>query len=542
MKIFHRILSVSVAALMLVGCSANNTSNNSSEQNSEAKNAELITPEITASEEQTVLPVLSIQTKNTDKNVLDFITKPVAGHVSEAIASWTPGYKIPPEPYYEDCTITLKGSDGSTMLDGVEAQVKVRGNWTTVYDKKPLRIKFSEKQSMLGLNDGAEQKNWVLLAEYKDASMLRDKAALYASREILGADGYYAADTDFVKVEVNGEYWGMYLLSDMQQVSSQRVDITEPEKDYTGTDIGYFLEYDGYFSNEDDLKMFPLDFADNARLKVYDGNFDDEHYMHPLAVTRTEHKEKVGITIKSAIRSQEQHDFIENFVNKTYRIMYEAAYNDKAFVFDKDYKDISESKDITPQQAVENVVDVQSLVDTYIISELTCDADIYWSSFYMTADFGPEGSKKLTFEAPWDFDSSMGNKNRCIDGTGFYASNIVPDVNGGSEFGGYETINPWLVVLAYKDWYQDMIKASWTKAYDEGVFERTCKLIEDDTSKYQDEFIKNYDKWNNIKNNSDFVNELSEPAKKCKTQLEAAQFLLSWLTSRINFLNEQWHT
>ena len=142
-------------------------------------------------------------------------------------------------------------------------------------------------------------------------------------------------------------------------------------------------------------------------------------------------KRELGITLKSSIYSQDQHDFIENFVNNVYNIMYEAAYNHKAFVFDKDYKTISESTSVTPQQAVENVVDIQSLADMYIISDLTCDADIYWSSFYMTADFGADGNKKLTFQAPWDFDSSMGNKDRCIDGTGFYASGLVPDVDGG---------------------------------------------------------------------------------------------------------------
>lgn len=539
MKYLPKILSVSVAALMLFGCSANNSGSIGS--NSETKIQEMTTAAIDAAAEQAVLPVLTIETKSKDPDVLKFVKEPITGHVAESKASWTPGFKIPDEPYYEECTITLKGSDGNVMLDAADAKVKVRGNWTTTYDKKPLRIKFNEKQSMLGLNNGAEQKNWLLLAEYKDASMLRNKTALYASREILGADGYYAADADFVQVEINGEYWGMYLLSDMQQVSSQRVDITEPEKDYTGTDIGYFMEYDGYFENEDELHSFPLDFADNAPLKAYDGT-DDEHLMRVLPMTRTEHKDAVGITIKSSIYSQEQHDFIDNFVNNTYRIMYEAAYNHKAFVFDSDYKTISEATDITPQQAVEKVVDVQSLVDTYIISELTCDADIYWSSFYMDVDFGPDGNKKLTFEAPWDFDSSMGNKDRCIDGTGFYASNIVPDVNGGSEYGGYETVNPWLVLLAHEDWYQDMIKKTWTKAYDSGVFERTCKIISDDSSTLQNEFEKNYSKWNNIKNNMDFVNELSTPAKKCKTELEAAEFLLSWLTSRVNFLNEQWHT
>jgi spore coat protein CotH len=96
---------------------------------------------------------------------------------------------MPPEPYYEACKITLTDTDNTVLLSGIDAQVKARGNWTTTYDKKALKIKFTQKQNMLGLNDGAQMKNWLLLAEYKDASMLRNKTALSIASEILEKDG-----------------------------------------------------------------------------------------------------------------------------------------------------------------------------------------------------------------------------------------------------------------------------------------------------------------------------------------------------------------
>lgn len=527
MKVTPFITSFSVAAILLCGCSsANKTPDLSSIQE---------VTEFTG--EQCKLPVISIRTKNTSDNVLDFVNKPVAKHVAEAIASWTPDYEMPPAPYYEECSVTVTDGNGQTLLEPADAQVKVRGNWTTNYSKKPLKIKFTEKHSMLGLNEGAEQKNWLLLAGYKDGSMLRDKAALYASREILEKHGHYAADSDLVQVEINGEYYGTYLLSEMQQVSSERVKITEPEKEYKGTDIGYFLEFDGYFQNEDELHGFPLDLADNAPLKPYDGSEGKSKPIQLNPTPKEDYKSPMGVTIKSTVNSKEQHDFIDNYVNCVYRIMYEAAYNDKAYMFDKDFKNISESKDITPQQAVENVVDVQSLVDMYIISELTCDADIHWSSFYMDADFGAEGNKKLTFEAPWDFDSSMGNRDRCEDGEGFFASNIMLESSNSS----YYTANPWLLVLAYEDWYQDMVKDTWTQVYDDGVFSRTISLVENDSARYQDEFIKNYDKWHNIIDNDNYVFELSKRSAECTNEAECAQYLAEWLGKRVDFLNSQWH-
>ncbi len=525
-KIIGWIISLTMA-ITLIGCSDNSKTTDIGQMTDVAGDAPL--------------PTLYIQTKDQGADALDFVTKPVSEHVSEQIASWTPDYVYPPAPYYEECSVSLKDAKATLLLDAVDAEVKARGNWTTTYDKKALRIRFAEKQSMLELNDGAQARNWLLLAEYKDGSMLRNKTALSISREILEKDGLYASDAELVEVYINEQYWGIYLLAEMQQINENRVNITEAEKDYTGTDIGYLLEFDGYFYTEDPLQQFHVDYADNAALIPYDGMGGSGAMMRCLPVTSSDSKTDVGFTIVSDIYSQEQHDFIASYVNNIYRIMYEAAYNDTAYEFNDSLTNIVKSDSLTPREAIEKVVDVQSLVDLYIISELTCDADIYWSSFYMSVDMGANGNGKLTFTAPWDFDSAMGNKNRCAKGKGFYASNIVPDVNGGPGNGGsYETMNPWLVVLAYEEWYQDMIKETWTNAYDDGVFDRACEMIVTDTAQYSDAFARNYEKWDNIAHSS-FANELSRQAAACKTHAEAAQQLLEWLQNRVAFLNEQWH-
>ena len=226
--------------LMLCGCK--NTSASDKSNDSVSLN------------EKSGIPVVSITTNNRTESVMDFVTKPIAGFVAEMIASWTPDYVMPPAPYYEECKITVTDADGRVTLSDTDAQVKVRGNWTTTYEKKPLRIKFAEKQTLLGLNDGAEMKNWVLLAEYKDGSMLRNKTILSIAEELFAGEDLYVTDTELVEVVINGEYWGVYLLAEYQQINEERVNITEAEQDYTGTDIGYFLEFDGYaYTNEHKL-------------------------------------------------------------------------------------------------------------------------------------------------------------------------------------------------------------------------------------------------------------------------------------------------
>ena len=481
--------------------------------------------------------LISIETKNKADNVMDFVEKPVAPHVAADIATWTPNYVMPPAPYYEDCLVTVKDKNDNITIENADAKVKVRGNWTTTYDKKPLRIKFVEKRNMLGLNDGAEMKNWVLLAEYKDGSMLRDKAALEIARGLLEEDGLYASDAEFAEVEINGEYWGMYLLAELQQINPNRVNITEPATvDYAGTDIGYFLEFDGYFDDEPELQMFHVDYADNAPLVPFDGEGGDGREMTCLPEGKGDYRNDIGVTIKNDIISQEQHDFISSFVNNTYKIMYEAAYNDAAYVFSEDYSEIVPASNISPFEAVDKVVNLESLADMYIISEITCDADIYWSSFFMTADFGETGDKKLTFTAPWDFDSAMGNKDRCADSTGLYAANIVPDVNG-----EYETINPWLAVLMYEDWFTDIIRKNWTEAYNSGIFTSACDMIKADTAEYTAAFNRNYTRWNNILKNDAFKMELSKKAKKCRSHSDCSEYLCDWLTKRIDYLNGYWN-
>ncbi len=480
------------------------------------------------------MPVISIETVNQAENALDFVTKPVNQFVAESIRSWTPGYQMPPAPYYETCSVTVTGADNAVQLDAADAQVKVRGNWTTSYDKKPLRIKFTQPQNLLGMNDGADAKNWVLLAGYKDASLLRDKTVLEIAGELLEPDGLYASDAEFVEVEINGQYWGVYLLAEYQQINADRVNITEAAKDYTGTDIGYFLEFDGYFTNEGEMQSFMIDYADNAPLTPYDGK-EGRRTVTVCSESRRDGKQDVGYTIKSDIYSQEQHDFIAAYVDAVYDILYAAAYEDTAYVFNAETLSIEQADDLTPQEAVEAVVDTKSLADAYILNELACDADIYWSSFFMSADFGENGDGRLTFHAPWDFDSALGNKDRCADAQGYYAANIVHDVND-----MYETINPWLAVLMHEEWFQAYIREAWTEAYDNGVFDRAIAMIAEDTAQYQEAFTRNYDRWDNIRNNS-AKSELCRRAAQCRTQEEASAWLSEWLTARVEFLNTCWH-
>ena len=422
---------------------------------------------------------------------------------------------------YQACKVSV--NNGTELeLDSIDAGVKVRGNWTTNYDKKPLRIKFNKKQSMLGLNEGQKFKNWLLLAEYKDWSMIRNASSFYLAH-LMSDD--YASDFRLVNVYINNQYWGVYLLCEQQEVKDGRIGISEAEEleggaYYEGTDIGYFLEFDGYYDEEKPLEQFTINYG---TLFSADGipfnNFQK------------------GFTIKSDIYSQAQNDFIKNYMQKTFKICYEAIYNNKYYEFNSSYTEIVESNTLTNSyEAISKVIDVDSIVNSYILAEITCDVDVAWSSFYMDVDFGANGDKLLRFEAPWDFDSCYGNTRGCLDGKGLYAANII--TNASSE----QAANPWYLLFIKCDWFKQLVKQKWNGMIEQNLFSKVTSYIDTVSTKYETDFVNNYDKWHNCGwkgNGSPYGNEFDfSESGNCTTQKEAATFMKNWLGTRVTNLTE----
>lgn len=466
---------------------------------------------LTASAFAQNLPAIKITSKSGNS---DFASKPVATVVTEARKTWGE-FRDDPAPYYEECLITTTNEYKSDELSDISAKVKVRGNWTTSYDKKPLRIRFSEKQSVLGLNKGRKNKDWVLLNSYKDWSFMRDWTGLNFANLI---SDYYASDSKLVEVYINDEFWGVYVLAELQEVCNDRINITEPKKDYKGTDIGYLLEFDGYA------------YAEKNSFEIqYGGMLKDANKESVNISTK-------GYTVKSEINSPEQLKFISSYMNNLWKICYQAVYRNKFQEFDAKKKKLVKSTATNAYDCVSKVIDIDSLVDAYIIAEVACDPDIYYSSFYMDIDFGENGNGLLTFEAPWDFDSCFGNKNFCADAKGIYAGNKTWDVNHVDKIHG----NPWMLIFVNCDWFQKAVKAKWRKIQKQNTLLKLTSEIDYISSNFEASFANDQKKWNNIGDNELVGNELCDESAKCKTQKEAADRLKDWLTARFEYLDSVW--
>lgn len=94
-----------------------------------------------------------------------------------------------------------------------------RGNATWRADKKPYGFELVDRTDLLGM--GAAKK-WILLADFYDFSNICNKMCYdFAAR----AGCAYTPECQWVDLYLNGNYVGLYLLSERNEVDTQRVDI-----------------------------------------------------------------------------------------------------------------------------------------------------------------------------------------------------------------------------------------------------------------------------------------------------------------------------
>lgn len=127
--------------------------------------------------------------------------------------------------------------DGKGEYDNYEGETTIRGRGNTTWSmpKKPYRLKLKEAASLMGL---PPYKNWVLLNEYLDGSMLYNSIPFKAAQLL---DIPYTNTIIPVELTINGEYRGVYAFTEHKEVGEGRIDIGED---------GWLLEMDVYYDED----------------------------------------------------------------------------------------------------------------------------------------------------------------------------------------------------------------------------------------------------------------------------------------------------
>lgn len=229
-------------------------------------------------------------------------------------------------------------------------QIRGRGNWTwTGFDKKPYRIKLGEKAPLAGLT---KSKHFVLLAHADDNIGFMRNTLGFAASSMFGLTWTPAQRP--VEVVLNGEYIGLYFLTENIRIDKNRVNVTEQE-DYASTDVdgGWLVEIDNYDSD--------------PHVTVYEGSYP------------------IWFTYKSPeLLSNEQSDFLKNEMQSI-----------QDAIVKKNFDSFS------------SLVDVDMLARYYIVQEVMNDYESFHGSCYIWRQRG-EG-EKWNFGPVWDFGSALFN-------------------------------------------------------------------------------------------------------------------------------------
>lgn len=241
----------------------------------------------------------------------------------------------------------LQAAAGAADGGALDLRLSIRGRGNSTWDmaKKPYRLKLDTAAALLDM--GADR-DWALLANYSDKSLLRNAVAFCLGRK-LGMD-YTPADR-FVELQLNGQYQGVYQLVEHVKASSGRVDIGR-EAAASDDPGGFLLEID-------------------ARLD------EDFWFVSTLGAMPYTVKSDTDAATTSLIAQ-----FIEGF---------EARLSGAGFA--------------DAEAGYAAALDVESLVDFYLVNELMRNNDAFFSStFVHRKDRG-----KLVFGPLWDFDIAAGN-------------------------------------------------------------------------------------------------------------------------------------
>lgn len=273
---------------------------------------------------------------------------------------------------WHDATASIRGTTEPFLFENIAVRLRGRGNssWVRGAEKRPLRIRFIEPRAFL--DSGYKARDWVLIANLFDLSLMRNYAAFYLADLMDGMD--WTPFSRLVHLYVNDEYWGVYQLADERDTDNGRLQLNyDPHPAL----CDYFFELDGavttWLNEKSSGNIENVDFF-SVDEKAYEIHF-------PKSKKWNGHLE-----------------YLRDFVR-----------NAKETARTRDY------------DAIAAVIDIDSFVDFYIMQELFKNIDVGNRSMFMQVK-GQGSNRRLYFGPIWDFDRSSGNTLYWTDTSYVFAS------------------------------------------------------------------------------------------------------------------------
>lgn len=284
--------------------------------------------------------------------------------------------------------------------------IKGRGNYTwNNYDKKSFRLKLDDKQPLLGMHSN---KHFCLMAHGDDyLARLKNTMGFELSRRIGLA---YTPAQEPVEVVLNGQYIGLYFLTEKIRVGKNRVNIEEQQ----------------------DMETDPAKITGGWLLEITNNPEESTLWISE----DSERDTWLGFTPESPENlSQQQKDYIWRLINRTNKAIYNVDKSSTEW---------------------EQYIDIDTLAMFYIVGEIMDDLEYFAGSCYMYKHRGD--STKLTFGPVWDF------------GNAFQRWAIYGDTS--FEHFLYAQPTPfsshWIQEIVKFPHFQEVVKQHWREFYNSG--------------------------------------------------------------------------
>jgi hypothetical protein len=362
---------------------------------------------------------------------------------------------------------------------GGTLEIRGRGNSTWNYPKKPYRLKLADSTALL---DMPASKHWVLLANYLDKTLLRNEVALEMSRRV--AMAWTPRDVQ-VAVELNGEYLGIYMLTEHVRIAADRVNIPELKKGDTGPDVisgGYLMEVD-YWKGEDYCR------TTSRGVVLCFGN--PETLLTPEWAA---HKA-----------------YIDGYIDSLEAALYGPQFAD-------------------PITGYAAWIDVDSAVDFYLVHELFKNPD---SNFFSSVFMYKKRGGKLYFGPVWDFDLAAGNAQWTR--LGFF---------DGSDPAGWHTRKQdtratdsptnWYARLFQDPAFEQRVRARWNALRAAGAIDGLFPYIDRRAAWVSQAQVQNFQRWDIL--NTVLPPDLSPVRGPYDVHVQEMKV---WLQRRVTWMNDQ---
>lgn len=289
----------------------------------------------------------------------------------------------------ESGELVLVDESGVTGYSGPLSEIKGRGNGTFGFAKKPYQIKLDKATDLMGMG---KSKTWILLADYMDVSLLRNKVT-FALAQALNLN--YTSQCRTVDLYLNGEYYGVYLLCEKVQIGSSRIPITDLEKateelNESGLDTYppfHLSEEKGISAKGFDIENDPEDITGG-----YVFELEKSHRYRDIEQNGFKTSAGQPVVIKSPeFASRGQVLYLADLVDSFQRA-------------------ISQENGTDPETGrhYTQMADLPSLVCKYLVEEVSKNYDSTKSSQFFYKDSDKVNS--LIYAGPaWDYDLAYGN-------------------------------------------------------------------------------------------------------------------------------------